>query len=169
MRIEANKYVSLDYTLTLDSGEVVDKSEKSEPLAFIYGSGSIIGGLEKALFGLEPGAARKVTVEAEEGYGPVRPELVQKLPRRHFPPEVAEGMTFEAEGGHGPVLLLVKQVEADGVLVDLNHPLAGKRLHFDVRVADVRDPTAEELQLLVHGGCEGCAGHDGHGGGCDCG
>ncbi len=169
MRIEPNKYVSLDYTLTLDSGEVVDKSEKGEPLAFIYGSGSIIGGLERALLGLEAGAARKVTVEPEEGYGPVRPELVQKLPRRHFPPEVAEGMTFEAEGGHGPVLLLVKEVDAEGVLVDLNHPLAGKRLHFDVRVADVRDATDEELEALTHGGCVGCEGHDGgHGGGCCC-
>jgi FKBP-type peptidyl-prolyl cis-trans isomerase SlyD len=148
MRIEQNKLVALDYTLTLDSGEVIDKSDRGDPLLFLHGSGSIIAGLERQLLGLEPGASAKITVEAEDGYGPVQPELVQKLPKKHFPDEVVEGMTFEAQGAHGPVVLLVREVAGDGVLVDLNHPLAGKRLHFDVHVADVREPTEEDLESL---------------------
>jgi hypothetical protein len=110
MRIEQNKLVALDYTLTLDSGEVIDKSESGDPLLFLHGGGTIISGLEKQLLGLEPGAKAKITVEAEEGYGAVNPELVQKLPKRHFPDEVAAGMTFEAQGAHGPVVLLVREV-----------------------------------------------------------
>ena len=152
MRIEPNKLVALDYVLTLDSGEVVDKSENGDPLLFLQGTGSIIGGLERQLEGLELGSKAKITVEAEEGYGPVRPDLVQKLPKRHFPAEVAAGMSFEAQGAHGPVVLQVREVNGDQVLVDLNHPLAGKRLHFDVHVADVREPTEDELQMLS-GGC----------------
>lgn len=163
MRIEQNKLVALDYTLTLDSGEVIDKSESGDPLLFLHGGGSIISGLEKQLLGLEPGAKAKITVEAEEGYGPVNPELVQKLPKRHFPDEVAAGMTFEAQGAHGPVVLLVREVNGNDVLVDLNHPLAGKRLHFDVHVADVREPTEEDLEALS-GGC----GENDCGGECHC-
>jgi FKBP-type peptidyl-prolyl cis-trans isomerase SlyD len=159
MRIEANKFVALNYTLTLDTGDVVDRSEEGDPLGFIYGSGSIINGLEKQLLGLEPGAKAKITVEAEDGYGPVRTELVQRLPKKHFPDEVKEGMTFEAEGAHGPVVLLVREGGPETVLVDLNHPLAGKRLHFDVHVASVREPTPEDLAALEVGcGSNDCEG-----------
>jgi FKBP-type peptidyl-prolyl cis-trans isomerase SlyD len=152
MRIEQNKLVALDYVLTLDSGEIVDKSEGGDPLLFLHGQGGIIPGLERQLDGLETGSKADITVEAEEGYGPVRADLVQKLPKKHFPDEVAAGMSFEAQGAHGPVVLQVREVAGDTVLVDLNHPLAGKRLHFNVHVADVREPTEEDLQMFA-GGC----------------
>jgi FKBP-type peptidyl-prolyl cis-trans isomerase SlyD len=95
-----------------------------------------------------------VTIEPEAGYGPVQQELLQAIPRNRFPEnvEIEPGMSFHARGPRGPVALTVVSVEKDRVKVDLNHPLAGKRLTFDVTVQEVREPLPHEIPAA-----SGCA------------
>ncbi len=147
MQIADSKVASFHYTLTNEGGEVIDSSEGREPLAYLHGAGNIVPGLEKALAGHEPDDALKVEVAPDEGYGPRHEQLIQKLPKSAFKgvPEPKPGMQFQGTGPQGPITVMVKDVEADEVTVDGNHPLAGQTLNFDIKVADVRDATEEEL------------------------
>jgi FKBP-type peptidyl-prolyl cis-trans isomerase SlyD len=150
MKIQGEVYVAIDYTLTLDSDEVVDSSEPGKPFGFVFGGGQVIAGLEKGLEGMEQGESVKFTVEPEDGYGPPREELFRELPREHFPGDVdlAPNMIFEGSGPQGTFRFRVDSVRDDVVVADLNHPLAGQRLHFEVEVVEVREVRAEELEAL---------------------
>jgi FKBP-type peptidyl-prolyl cis-trans isomerase SlyD len=163
MKIQDQTYVAIEYILSLDSDEVVDRSQPGEPFGFVFGAGQVIPGLEKGLQGMAQGESAKITVEAEEGYGEPSPDLFRDIPREQFPSEVdiEPGMVFEASGPQGPVQFRVQSVSDEVVVADLNHPLAGERLHFDVKVAEVREPTAEELDKLRD--LCGCASES-----CDC-
>lgn len=160
MKVADRAYVTIDYTLSLDSGEVVDRSPAGEPLGFVCGAGQIIRGLEDGLQGMQVGDTAKVTVEPIEGYGEPRDELLRDLPRENFPDDLAlePGMGFEAKGPHGPVTFRLREIGDETVVADFNHPLAGQRLHFDVKVAEVREPTAEELATLMPS--DGCSPSD---------
>jgi len=179
MNIADKMYVAIDYTLTLDSGQEIDKSPEGQPLGFITGTGQIIPGLEKALMGRVMGDSTKVVVEPEDAYGPVKDDLFQEIPSTQFPSDVdvKPGMAFEAQGPQGPFMITVTTVnDNDTVTVDLNHPMAGKQLHFDVNVVEVREPSAEELAQAAatfSSGC-GCGSEDTKdsdacGPGCNCG
>lgn len=148
MKINGKKHVGLAYTLTLDSGEEVDRSEPGRPLEFICGVGQIIPGLEKELDGRDAGESFQVVVEAEDGYGPYNESAVQDIPRTAFPEklDLEVGMVFQAHGPHGPTTIRVKEIKEDVVVGDFNHPLAGQRLNFDVEIISVREPTDEELK-----------------------
>ena len=159
MNIKENVFVSFDYCLTLDSGEEVDKSPEGKPLGFITGSGQIIPGLEKEMMGMSVGDSVKISVEPEDAYGPVNPQLFQEVKREQFPAdmEIKPGMTFQSQGPQGPMIINVSEIKDENtVVIDLNHPLAGKRLHFDVNIAEVRDLTPEELAGLSSGCSCGC-------------
>ncbi len=149
MKIAAHSVVSIHYKLTNDGGEELDSSEGQEPLIYLHGTQSIIPGLENALDGKSAGEQLQVTVQPEEGYGPLDPELVEVIPRDAFEgvDEVKPGMQFQAENPEGRLqIILVKAVAEDGVTIDGNHPLAGQVLHFDVTVAEVRESTEEERE-----------------------
>ena len=163
MNIEERVYVAIDYKLSLPTGEEVDSSPEGQPFGFITGAGQIIPGLEKELMGKTAGYEAQVVVDPEDGYGQVNDNLFQDLPRGQFPDdcEIEPGMSFHAQGPHGPIMLTVKEInDNETVTVDLNHPLAGKELHFDVKVVEVREPTASEL-AAVQQQATGC--------GCGCG
>lgn len=136
------------YTLTNDAGEVIDQSPPQSPLVYLHGAGSIVPGLEKALAGKRPGDSLNADLPPEEAFGPRHAEMIQTVPRDAFPAvEVKPGMQFEARTEHGPLLVTVTEVNAEKVIVDGNHPLAGQNLHFAVEVADVRVATdAEKAQ-----------------------
>lgn len=174
MRITDKTFVAIDYCLTLDSGEEIDRSEAGSPLTFITGSGQIIPGLENGLMGMVAGESAKIMVEASDGYGPVQEEMFNDVPRDRFPDgeTIEPGMSFQASGPHGPFMVVVKSVnDDDTVTVDLNHPLAGKRLHFDIKVAEVRMPSSEELSSAANDCSCGCGSEskDSCGPGCNCG
>ena len=154
MKITENSFVAIEYCLTIDSGEEVDRSRAGNPLSFIAGTGQIIPGLEKELMGMEAGDSANITVEPDDAYGPAREDLLHIVPRSQFPADVdiKPGIRLQAQSPNGPIIIAVKTVEEDTVTVDLNHPLAGQRLHFDVRVVEVREPSAQEL-ANVAGGC----------------
>lgn len=165
MNISENVFVAFDYTLTLDSGEEVDKSPAGQPLGFITGSSQIIPGLEKQMMGMTKGDSVKLSVDSESAYGPVNPELFQEVKRDQFPAEmeIKAGMTFQSQGPQGPMVINVKELKDDDtVIIDLNHPLAGKRLHFDVSITEVRELTTEEKDGLTSASESGC------GCGCEC-
>ena len=169
MKVAENTYVMIDYTLTLESGEVADQSSEGEPMGFLFGTGQIIRGLEQALEGMETGQSAQVTVAAADGYGETREELLRDLPRDHFPDDLKlePGLGFEAKGPHGPVTFRVQEVREETVVADFNHPLAGQQLHFDVKIAEVREPTAEELATLLPQD-EDCSPSDCTSCGCGC-
>jgi FKBP-type peptidyl-prolyl cis-trans isomerase SlyD len=159
-KIEKGNVVGIDYSLHLGDGQVVDRSEPGEPLTYIQGEGQIVPGLESALEGLGVGDAKQVVVAPGEGYGEHDPRGVQEVPRSAFPagfdPQV--GMELTAEGPNGePVPFSIREVKPEAVVIDLNHPLAGRTLHFDVTVREVRPATAEEIE---HGHAHGPHGHD---------
>jgi FKBP-type peptidyl-prolyl cis-trans isomerase SlyD len=147
MLIGQNCVVSINYELTNDAGEVLDSSPEGQPLVYLHGANNIIPGLEHELTGKTAGAAFKVTVQPEDGYGARQPQLVQEVPRDAFPdPDaIATGMRFSAQSEHGTVSVIVTDVSADQVTVDANHPLAGVVLHFAGNVVSVRDATSEEI------------------------
>lgn len=159
MKIANGTVVSIDYKLHLGDGKVVDASEPGEPLTYLHGEGQIVPGLERELEGLGVGDARKVVVPPAEGYGDRNPQGLQPVERKAFPDDVKleAGLELSAVGPDGEVVpFVVHEVKGDTVVVDLNHPLAGKTLHFDVTIREVRTPTAEELE---HGHAHGPGGH----------
>ena len=154
--------VAIDYKLTNDNNEILDQSPEGNPLVYLHGAKNIIPGLEKSLLGKGTGDELKVTVQPEEGYGQVHTELVQSVPIGAFKEveEVKVGMQFEIKNENGHVqIITVQEVTEDNVKVDGNHPLAGQILHFDVKVGEIREATAEELD---HGHSHGtdCSGHE---------
>ncbi len=158
MKIAKGSVVALDYRLHLGDGVAVDASEGGEPLQYIHGQGQIVPGLEVALEGLEVGSTRQVVVAPAEGYGDYDPRGLQEVPHDAFGGRLPEvGGPYAARGPEDEVVpFSVKEIRESTVLVDLNHPLAGRTLHFDVTVREVRDATAEELE---HGHVHGPAGH----------
>lgn len=149
MKITKDSVVSIDFRLHLGDGEAVDESEPGEPLVYLQGYEEIVPGLEKALEGKSKGDTLQVTVTPDEGYGAYDPDGLEEVPRSEFP----EGLELQAGGilsatdpDGDEVDFFIKEVKGDTVLVDFNHPLAGKTLHFDVTVRDVRSATAEELE-----------------------
>jgi FKBP-type peptidyl-prolyl cis-trans isomerase SlyD len=148
MKIQNDKVVSIDYTLKDDSGEVLDTSQEREPLAFIFGSGNIIPGLENALEGKEKGEELSVTVEPKEGYGEYDESLMFEVGKEQFQDasQIQEGMQVQAQNSNGQVqIFTIKDIGDEKVTLDANHPLAGQTLHFDVAVSEVRDASDEEL------------------------
>jgi FKBP-type peptidyl-prolyl cis-trans isomerase SlyD len=157
MQIAKQSVVTIDYTLTDPHGEVLDSSTADEPLTYIHGSGSIIPGLENALAGKAAGDAIQVTIPPADGYGDRDEDLVQAVPRERFPDGSIEvGMRFHAEGEDGTRVVTVVAVDEQKVTVDANHPLAGMTLAFAVKILEVRDATADELE---HGHVHGKGGH----------
>ena len=158
MKAAHGMVVSMHYTLTDDSGETLDSSHGGEPFNYLHGHSNIIPGLEKALEGAQAGFKSKVTVAPTEGYGEKNPEAIFEAPREHFPPEMKleVGSRVYADGPNGPITLTVVNLTETGAVLDANHPLAGKTLHFDVEITTVRSATQEELE---HGHAHGEGGH----------
>ena len=149
MEIAANRVATIHYTLTDDDGQVIDRSPQERPLSYLHGVGNIVPGLEQALEGKAPGDSLKVDVAPEQGYGQRNDALVQQVPREAFQgvDKVEPGMQFRAQTQGGPLLVTVVEVGDAQVQIDGNHPLAGRNLHFEVEVADVRDASEQEKQV----------------------
>jgi len=158
MNIANDKVVSIDYTLTNDQGEVLDSSSDKDPLAYIHGGGGLIVGLEKELEGKAKGEKLIAIIAPEEAYGVFSEEMIQEVPMENFhdPKEVKEGVQFQIEVEGNMHIATITAVGEKTATVDMNHPLAGETLHFDVEVMDVRDATAEEME---HGHVHGAGGH----------
>lgn len=173
MKIEANKYVRINYTLKDDDGVVLDSSldKGREPLGFVFGRGELIPGLEKELDSKTQGDKFNCAIQPADAYGEYDEALVVDVPMSEFDTDAASvevGMQFMAQTEAGPRIVRVLNVANDIVKLDGNHELAGKTLHFDVEVVEVRDATEAELNPPTGcgGGCGGCSSGGCGSGGC---
>jgi len=148
MSIENNQVVGIEYELKEKGGnEVIDSNKGQAPLEFIVGKGQIIPGLEKELIGMNVGDKKQITVLASEAYGDINPDAVDELPKEQFAGiDLQPGLPLYGQGENGETIqVVVKEVKDDSVVIDYNHPLAGKDLVFDVNVVNAREATEDEL------------------------
>lgn len=157
MKIAKDSVVRFHYTVSEVGQESLESSKDREPLAILYGHGNIIPGLETAMLDREAGASFGVDVAAADAYGEKRDGLSQRVPKKHFGAQKLEpGMQVVLQTNFGPRAVTIEKVGMSVVDVDLNHPMAGKDLHFDVEIVEVREASAEELE---HGHVHGDGGH----------
>lgn len=161
MNVEANKVVSFHYSVSDGSDTPVDSShERGEPLTVLIGHGNIIPGLENALLGHAVGDRFEVSVAPADGYGERRANFTQRVPKKYFQDSnsLRPGMsTMLHTKESGARMAVVLKVGSSVIDVDLNHPLAGKTLAFDVEITDIRDATPEEI---AHRHAHGAGGHE---------
>ncbi len=157
MKIEKDRVVSFHYTVSEVGQAPIESSKDRDPLVILIGHGNIIPGLETAMQDKEAGAGFSVDVPASDAYGEYREGLTQRIPKKHFgDARLQPGQQVVLQTNFGPRAVTVKKVGLSVVDVDLNHPMAGKDLHFDVEIVDVREATPEELE---HGHVHGEGGH----------
>lgn len=149
MKAGKDKVIALHYTLTVDGDKVESSHDLGEPLWILLGHGQLIPGLEKALQDHAAGDTLQVDVPAAEGYGERQQDQIQRMSKKYFPQadRLKPGMVTVLklkDGGQRAVT--VHKVGMSAIDVDLNHPMAGKALHFDVAIEDVREATEEELK-----------------------
>jgi len=132
--------VSLDYTLKSPDGKTLETSNGREPLRYIHGKKMMIPGLEKELTGMKVGGEKHVTVKPEDGYGKVNPNAIQEFPKEKVPSDALKvGAVLAARSPEGMVVpMTVREIKEKTVVMDLNHPMAGKTLVFDVKVVDIQ-------------------------------
>ncbi|UYV39517.1 peptidylprolyl isomerase [Rhodobacteraceae bacterium D3-12] len=138
--IKQGDTVRIHYTGTLADGSVFDSSEGRDPLEFTYGEGQVIPGLEKGMEGMTQGDKRVIVAVADEAYGPVHEEARQPVPRGDLPDEIPLelGTQVQAQAQDGQVMTLtIVEVSESHVVLDANHPLAGKDLTFDIELVSV--------------------------------
>lgn len=154
--ISKHSVVSFHYTLRDEEGNVLDQSEQ-HPLTYLHGNNAIIPGLEQALEGKSAGDQFSITVEPQDAYGEHHADGINTVPREQFKgiDKIEPGMQFEANNGEQTMLVTVTEVNDDSITIDANHPLAGKRLTFDINISEVRNATAEEIN---HGHVHGAGG-----------
>jgi FKBP-type peptidyl-prolyl cis-trans isomerase SlyD len=148
MRVKPGRVVLLDYLVRVGTGEVVESSSAKGSIEYLHGAGQILPALERALEGLGEGAQASFSIEPGEAYGERKEDNVVSLPRGLFPADVKleEGLCLHASASGGECYsITVKALQGEMVVVDLNHPLAGERLFFEVRICGVRPAGNQEI------------------------
>ncbi len=143
--VSEGKAVSIEYTLTLDDDEDVYESNVGKPpLTYIQGANQLIPGLENALEGMKVGDSKEVVVKPEDGYGAVNDKAFLEVDKKDIPEGALKvGTTLRAQGPDGQIFTpRISEIREDTVILDFNHPLAGKTLHFKVKVVDIKDAPA---------------------------
>ncbi|MDL2230591.1 FKBP-type peptidyl-prolyl cis-trans isomerase [Alistipes sp. OttesenSCG-928-L06] len=176
MKIAPNTHVALTYQLMVD-GELVDQATAERPLEFIYDAGFLLPAFEQNIKDLEAGQTFEFKLDAANGYGEVMPEAVIELPKTAFMVdgkiedgmlEVGNSIPMMDNQGH-QMVGVVKEVTPESVMMDFNHPLAGKELNFSGKVEEVREVTdVDRAKYMGMGGGCSCGCGDDHGdGNCD--
>jgi FKBP-type peptidyl-prolyl cis-trans isomerase SlyD len=157
MQITKDTVASIHYTLTDNTGNVLDSSEGRDPLHYLHGAGNLIIGMEEGLEGKVKGDKLNLKIAPAKAYGEKDDTHIQKVPRSAFGgQEVKKGMKLSTNQGG---VVSVTEVGLENITVDANHPLAGVELNFVVEIMDVRNATAEEIS---HGHVHGPGGHHHH-------
>jgi len=162
-----SKVIGIEYSLKdANSGEQLDTNVGGAPLEFISGKGQIIPGLESKLVEMNINEEADVLVDPQDAYGEINAEAIQTLPKEQFAGiEMTEGMSLYGTGEQGEtVQVTVKSFNDEEVVIDYNHPMAGRTLMFSVAILSLRDATAEEIETGVVGGMAamggGCCGSE---------
>ena len=147
LAVEAGKKVTLDYTLTVDNKEV-ETSIGKKPLEYVVGDKNIIPGLENAMLGMHVEEEKLITVEPKDGYGDVDPKAFKEFPKTTMPKgaEPKVGMVLQAQAPDGENFpAVISAINGDKVMLDFNHPLAGKQLKFKVKVLKIETAPAKPV------------------------
>lgn len=138
--ISAGSVVSLEYTLTLDGQSALESNVGKEPMTYVQGAHEIVPGLEAALIGMKKGERKHIAVAPEDGYGPIDPNGIQEVKKEIIPVEAQKvGAQLQGRSADGSTAFpIVKEIREKTVVLDFNHPLAGKTLHFDVTVLAIK-------------------------------
>jgi len=166
MKVSKNNIVTLTYTLRFDNAEgvIIQKVEDDKPFVHLFGNGTLLPIFEKNLDGLEPGTEFAFGLTSTEGYGELTDTAIIELEKSIFEKDgkvdeellkIGNLITMQDQQGN-PIDGIVKEIKEDKVIMDFNHPLAGKDLYFSGKVLDVREPSEEELS---HGHVHGDGGH----------
>jgi FKBP-type peptidyl-prolyl cis-trans isomerase SlyD len=147
--VSDGKQVSLEYTLTLEDKSKIDSNVGKEPLVYTQGAHEIIPGLEKQVAGLKVGESKRIEVPPAEGYGAVDPARKQEVEKNRIPEDARKvGAKLTGQGPQGqPIFAQVTEVKDTTVVLDMNHPLAGKKLIFDIKVLKVEDAPANKVEM----------------------
>lgn len=139
MPAKSGDLVRVHYKGTLTDGTVFDSSEGREPLEFTLGQGMVIPGFEAAVTGLEVGGSVTKTIPAVEAYGPVREEMLVKIPKDQFPDDmpIELGQELQLQGPGGVLVAQIVEIDEEGVVLDANHPLAGEDLTFSITLDSI--------------------------------
>ena len=140
LEIETNTRVTLNFSLSLETGEEVDSNFGHDPVSFVMGDGSLLPGFERRLLGMRAGDEAEFCIPPDEGFGEPQDDNIQAIPRTDFDAEapLEPGMLFTfADAAGGEVPGMVVEVGEDTVTVDFNHPLSGRTIHFKVKIARV--------------------------------
>jgi len=162
LQAASGNVVIMHYQLTNDDGDIIDSSLGGEPMAYLHGAGNIVPGLETQVEGKGVGEKFKAVVPPSDGYGELQGPGPQAVPRENFPPdlEIQPGMMFHMEDPNGQAVpIWVTQQEGEQVFIDINHPLAGVTLNFDIEITAIRAATESEK---THGHAHGIDGEGGH-------
>ena len=136
--VSNGKVISLEYTVTLEDGQPVDTNVGQDALTYTQGANQIIRGVEAAVEGMEVGQSKQVVVSPTEGYGDRDPNAVHEVPKAKVPQEAKIGTMLHGKDANGrEIRPTVSAINADTVILDFNHPLAGKTLHFDLKVVNI--------------------------------
>jgi len=138
-KIKNGDNVSVHYTGKLEDGTVFDTSlaEGREPLTVTLGQGQLIPGFENGLIDMTIGEMKTIEIEPENAYGDINPQLVSEVLLTQVPEGVKAGDMLQGQNQFGPVNVVVKEIKEETVVLDMNHPLAGKKLIFDLEVVSV--------------------------------
>ena len=138
--VQDGSIASIEYTLMDEAGNVIESNVGKDPLTYIHGAGQIVRGLEKELYGMKVGEQKKIQVKPEDGYGLSDPKAVQEVLREKIPAQAQQvGATLMTKAADGSTIpMRIQEIREKTVIVDFNHPLAGKTLNFDVKVTDLK-------------------------------
>ncbi len=156
MKIQKNTAVTIQYRISETSGKMLEASK--EPIAYLHGGyGNTFAKVELALEGQQKGFQTTIELAPQDAFGLRDERLLQTIPKTQFPPGVKVGGQLEGRGDDGNTLVFtVIKIKGDQVMLDGNHPMAGKTLRFQIQVVDVRAASDEEIQ---HGHVHGAHGH----------
>jgi len=143
MKVKENTRVKLNYSIKLDDGRTVEQNPAQQPLEFVVGRNEVIPVLEQGVIGMEPGDERSFTVEPEDAFGSRDPDAVRAVSRADLSDggeSLEEGLVFRIRDEEGnPLVVTVVSMDEDEVMLDLNHPLAGARLTFEVELLEAAE------------------------------
>lgn len=157
MKVDKNSYVTIDYLIRLGKDETFPPDGQPEEISFAMGWGVMPPGLEEALMGMAKNENKVIHLDPDKAYGEIDQELIMEVPRSDFGAELElrPGMVFETESDEGhPIHFIIQEVKPDIVVIDFNHPLAGRKMDIAFTVRGVREATPEDMEPCT---CSACA------------
>ncbi|MEQ1875272.1 MAG: peptidylprolyl isomerase [Bdellovibrionia bacterium] len=153
----ANRVFTFHYTVKDSKGETLESSQGHDPLSILEGQGQILPKLEAEIGKMKAGDKKMIPIGYNDAYGPYREELVRRVPPKEMPKKTIKvGEEFEVSVGNKKTVVMVTSVSKDEIVLDGNHPLAGKDLRFEIEFVSTREASEEEM---AHGHVHGAGGH----------